>query len=147
MENKYSTAQLQEYWDACLISGWRNFHNYGRLKERWEAITGEKLEVHRDDLKRIPKKFLPYKVGARVFVASYLPKINNRLLAQPAEKDVELLKKLQTSSYDTEAVNLTRTEQEMRSARTSTEYRMKRLGFEQLKRETRNHATDWGVTK
>ncbi len=146
MQNKMSPAQLQEYWDACLILGWRKFSSYGDVKKQWEAITGETLEEHAAALKRNPKEFFPHKTGIRVFVGTQLTKINERLLSQTPDKDVALLKKLQTSSYDTEK------RQDPMNAHLATLHKQLkrnrlRSGFETNKVASRNHDTDWYVTK
>ena len=79
-------------------------------------------------------------------MAAYLEKISKRLWEQPPEKDVLLLKKLQTSKYDTTTQNTDRDiemEAEIRRLRTN----QKRNGMSTLANSNSNQATDWGVSK
>ena len=92
----------QEYWDACLIRAWRNFQNMSDLNKTFRSITGKWPEEVEPRLLRTPIKWMPHTTGVRYYTAQFLPKINDRLLAQKPEKDVAMLRKLQESKYDVE---------------------------------------------
>jgi isochorismate hydrolase len=79
-------------------------------------------------------------------MAAHLEKISKRLWEQPPEKDVLLLKKLQTSKYDTSTKNTDRDiemEAEIRRLRTN----QKRNGMSTLANSNINQATDWNTVK
>ena len=91
---------------------------------------------------------MPFKIGIRVFVASYLPKINDRLWNQPPDKDVLLLRKLQTSNYDTlKSVPISAGEAELRKVKRSTHANNAISVLNIHKYSERNNATDWNVSK
>lgn len=92
----------QEYWDACLIRSWRNLNAMWQLRKMFHSITGEWPEEMEPRLLRTPIKWIPSKTEVRYYTAHFLPKINDRLLAQAPEKDVFLLRKLKDSKYDTD---------------------------------------------
>lgn len=94
-------ADLQELWDTILVQTWRRFGTIHDALDAWEDQTGQKLWGPEPRLLRIPSKGTPWKIGMRVFAAQHLPKISDRLWAQPPERDAALIAKLQTSSYDT----------------------------------------------
>jgi hypothetical protein len=89
---------------------------------------------------------MPLKLRIRPYVAQYLEKISKRLWDQPPEKDVLLLKKLQTSNYTTSDTQ-TNVDKEMNNARNRDRNDRRRLAMNSLQRSVRNQATDWGVTK
>jgi hypothetical protein len=89
----------QEYWDACLIMAWRNFETYGQLCQKFKDIVGFYPSEHDPKLLRVAE-YLPPGVQARMFIASQLPKINDRLFNQEPDKDVLLLRALSKSKYD-----------------------------------------------
>lgn len=140
--------QLQEYWDASLIASWRRAQKLSDAVGRWERLTGKTIEEVRDQLRRLPKRGLPWSIGVRVFVAEFLPKISERLWNQAPEKDVLLLKKLQTSTYTSLAQpmpskNAAELVREQRAVK-------KNLGVVRAdvdRYSDRNQSTDWGVTK
>lgn len=84
--------------------------------------------------------------GARVFVASYLPKINDRLWAQDPDKDVLLLRKLETSPYDTATVSL-KVDHELINTQRKLKENHARVTLKNDRFLDRNSATDWGVVK
>ena len=87
----------QEYWDACLIRTWRQSGSVLDAMMMFKSITKIQMEDVEPKLLRIPKDGFPWKTGVKVFIASHLSKISNRLWDQPPEKDVALLKKLKDS--------------------------------------------------
>jgi hypothetical protein len=136
----------QEYWDACLIKTWRNDGQLWDAMQMFTSITGKKTEEINPPLLRLPREGTPWKLYVRAYMAAYLEKISLRLWDQPPEKDVLLLKKLQTSKYDTTKQNTnkdTDMETEIRRLRTN----QKRNGMSTLASSNSNQATDWGVTK
>jgi hypothetical protein len=136
----------QEYWDACLIKTWRNDGQLIDAMQMFTSMTGKKTNEIDPPLLRLPNEGAPWKLYVRAYMAAHLEKISARLWEQPPEKDVLLLKKLQTSKYTTSKQNTdrdTEMEAEIRRLRTN----QKRNGMSTLANSNSNQATDWGVTK
>ena len=136
----------QEYWDACLIKTWRNHGQLIDAMQMFTSVTGKKTDEIDPPLLRLPRVGVPWKLYVRAYMAAYLEKISKRLWEQPPEKDVLLLKKLQTSKYDTTVQNTDRDiemEAEIRRLKTN----QKRNGMSTLANSNSNQATDWGVNK
>jgi hypothetical protein len=87
----------QEYWDACLIKTWRLDGKVIDAILMFKSITGKTLYDRQEQLLRTPPIAFPFKLRIRPFMAQYLEKISHRLWEQKPDKDVLLLKKLQTS--------------------------------------------------
>ena len=136
----------QEYWDACLIKTWRNDGQLWDAMQMFTSITGKKTEEIDPPLLRLPRKGAPWRLYVRAYMAAYLEKISLRLWDQPPEKDVLLLKKLQTSKYDTTEQN-TNMDKELETEKRKLKTNQKRKGMDTLNWSNRNQATDWGVTK
>ena len=136
----------QEYWDACLIKTWRR---HGTLQDAFSlflSVTGQKATE--SGLLRLPQKGIPWTVHARVFVAQFLPKINDWLWDKPPEKDVVLLKKLSTSKYDTlETAFRSNADKELKVEQAHLRKNRLRVGMNTIERNNRGQPTDWGVTK
>ena len=135
----------QKNWDAALIKTWRLAGTYVDALKLFKALSGKRTDECDPPLKRVPKKHLPYGVGIRVFVAEFLPKISNRLWEQTPDKDILLLRKLETSPYDTMETRMY--DSEMAALTTEVASNKKRMAMESLSKSLRNQATDWGVTK
>lgn len=136
----------QEYWDAYLILGWRKFWKVCELIDAFESTT--KLVVRDTELLRGLPKFYPYLGEVRGFVASFLPKINERLLVQPTERDVALLKALKTSKYDSaQRFKMASEDKERVSLARKHRNDAARNAVMYQKKKNRNHSTDWNVTK
>ena len=136
----------QEYWDACLIKTWRNDGRLLDAMQMFTSMTGKRTDEIDPPLLRLPNGSVPWKLYVRAYMAAHLEKISKRLWDQPPEKDVLLLKKLQTSKYTTTTQNTDRDnemEAEIRRLRTN----QKRNGMSTLANSNSNQATDWGVTK
>ena len=136
----------QEYWDACLIKTWRNHGQLIDAMQMFTSMTGKRTDEIDPPLLRLPRVGVPWKLYVRAYMAAHLEKISKRLWEQPPEKDVLLLKKLQTSKYDTSTQNTDRDiemEAEIRRLRTN----QKRNGMSTLANSNSNQATDWGVSK
>ena len=136
----------QEYWDACLIKTWRNDGKLYDTIQMFTSIVGKSPFEYEEPLIRTPRKGIPWGVHVRVFVATYLEKISKRLWDQPPEKDVLLLKKLQTSSYTTTTTN-TDPDRAMNNAKSQYKRDRLRVGMSTLAVSTQNSATDWNVVK
>ena len=139
-------STTQEYWDACLIKTWRNDGKLIDAYQMFKSITGETVYDRETPLLRSPRSYVPNKLPVRAYMAQHLEKISNRLWDQPPEKDVLLLKKLQTSKYTTSDTQ-TNVDKELTNARNRHINDKKRLAMFSLQRSVRNQATDWGVTK
>jgi hypothetical protein len=137
---------LQEYWDACLIRAWRRQLNLMDAMSMFLSLTGKRIDEC--GLLRVPSDNIPWNVGARVFTAYYLPKINDRLWDQKPEKDLALLRKLQKSKYNTEKTQY-RTNADRDLANEQARNRRNKQVVELSLNEARNRnaATDWNVTK
>lgn len=133
-------AEQQKYYDALLIRGWRLFQTVRDVEWAFKSIFG--VYPREADLLRTS----PFnKVGVRRFVAGRLPKISERLLNQPPEKDALLLQKLQTSNYTTLTAQIE--DPAITAEAHSIRGRWMRMGFETMKAATRNRDTDWNIVK
>jgi hypothetical protein len=135
----------QKNWDAAVIKTWRNAGLVMDAMNLFSAISGKKLNECDPPLKRIPPTPYPWKIGIRIFVANHLSKINKRLWEQTPDKDILLLRKLETSSYDTEKDVIY--DLELARERERNKRNSKRIDMNHLSYSNRNQATDWGVTK
>jgi hypothetical protein len=135
----------QEYWDACLIRTWRQSGSLLEAIMMFQSITKMKIMEVEPPLLRLPKDGFPWKIGIRVFMASYLSKISNRLWDQPPEKDVALLKKLKESKYDTEKDTIHDTA--LITEKSKTYKNKKQMEFLSKNISERNKSTDWGTIK
>ncbi len=140
--------QLQKYWDASLIASWRRSQHLLAAILRWEHLTGRRFTDVLGQLRRAPRPNMPWKIGVRVFVAEYLPKISDRLWNQAPEKDVLLLRKLQTSTYDTMRTAMpTQGLRDINNKRRQARKAGSEVVWETNQYLQRNSATDWNVTK
>ena len=136
----------QEYWDACLIKTWRNDGKLEDAYKMFTSVTGRFVFDREEPLLRTPRLNVPWKLSIRPYVAQHLEKISRRLWDYAPEHDVALLKKLQTSKYDT-TKQATDPDKEMNNARNRDRNDRRRLAMNSLQHSVRNQATDWGVTK
>ena len=136
----------QEYWDACLIKTWRNDGKLFDAFYLFTSITDKKTNEIDPPLLRLPNAGVPWNLPARAYMAAYLEKISKRLWEQPPEKDVLLLKKLQTSKYTTTNQN-TNTDNELETEKRAYKANKKRNAMSALEHSNRNQATNWNVTK
>jgi hypothetical protein len=114
--------------------------------QMFTSMTGKRTDEIDPPLLRLPRVGVPWKLYVKAYMAAHLEKISARLWDQPPEKDVLLLRKLQTSKYTTSTQNTDRDtdmEAEIRRLRTN----QKRNGMSTLNVSNGNQATDWGVTK
>lgn len=136
----------QKNWDAALIKTWRMAGNIGDVYVLFKALSGKRTTECDLPLKRMPPSNIPWKVGVRVFVANHLSKISKRLWDQSPEKDILLLRKLETSPYDTEVDGIHIDKELKREQKMLRENREKRT-LSTTNISNRNHDTDWNVTK
>ena len=134
----------QEICDVCLIKTWRNAGMVLDAVQMYRSIT--KADIHDHELLRKPKIGYPYKTGIRVFVASFLPKISERLWDQKPEKDIDLFRALKNSKYTTQE-KAVRMKQEFANLYEQTKRNTSRINAESHFYDNRNRATDWNVTK
>ncbi len=142
MTTEFTQEQLQKYWDAMLIRSWRQFGTVGELRDMFFQTCGvnwNEVQI----LRNTPP--LHGRVTTRVFVAKYLPKISERLFSQEPAKDVNLLRALQSSKYDTYKAALP--DRERQNMQSQVRRDKLRIAFEHAKYKGRNRDTDWGVTK
>ena len=136
----------QKNWDAALIKTWRLAGCIGDVYALFKAISGKRTDECDPPLKRMPPSNIPWKVGVRVFVANHLSKISNRLWDQPPEKDILLLRKLETSAYDTEKEKM-RTDSALDAEKRQIKNNRERRSLTTSRISNRNQATDWNVVK
>lgn len=136
----------QKNWDAALIKTWRLAGSIGDVYALFNAIAGKRTDECDPPLKRLPPKQLSWKIGVRVFVANHLSKISARLWDQPPEKDILLLRKLETSAYDTEKEKM-HADRELASQQYHLKQNKERRTLTTTRISERNKATDWNVTK
>ena len=136
----------QEYWDACLIKTWRNDGKLIDAYQMFYSITGETVFNREPPLLRTPKENVTKKLAMRVYAAQFLEKISKRLWEQKPDKDVLLLKKLQTSKYTT-SQDKTNLDKELINVRAQHIADRKRVAMNHLQYQVRNQKTDWRVTK
>ncbi len=137
----------QEHWDASLVHTWRRA---GTLLDAVAMFNSdeESRGIDVTTLKRAPPIGLPWKMGVRLFVAQYLPKINDRLWDQSPEKDDLMLRKLAQSNYDTlKTAYRSASDVELHAEVQRHRRNIKRVEMDMLSKSNRNQATDWGVTK
>lgn len=135
----------QEYWDACLIRTWRQSGSLLDAIMMFYSITKLRATDIEPKLLRFPSEGFPWKTGIRVFIASHLSKISNRLWNQPPERDVALLQKLKDSKYDTEKDTIV--DKELQEERRITSLHRKKLELTSTNISERNKSTDWGTMK
>jgi hypothetical protein len=136
----------QEYWDACLIRAWRQQMNLMGAMRMFLSITGKRIDEC--ELLRVPADNIPWNVGVRVFTASYLPKISDRLWDQEPEKDVALLRKLQKSKYNTEKTQYrTNADRDLANEQAKNKRNREKNAYTTHEISESNSATDWNVTK
>ena len=135
----------QKNWDAAVISTWRRAGSVQDAVLLFRDLSGKQLTDCDPPLKRIPKMGYPWKIGIRVFVANHLSKISKRLWEQTPDKDILLLRKLETSSYDTEKDTIN--DLNLARERGQDSRNRKKVAMSALEYSNRNQATDWGVNK
>ena len=140
-----TTAELQKYWDACLIKQWRLAGTLADLRAMYKSIVGEFPDNH--NIRRKPKIGTPYKIGVRVFVDSELSKLNELLWKVTPEKDVEILSKLTTSKYDIHSRPPTNAEREVINTRRKHKKELQINKLSSTLYAERNSATDWDTVK
>ncbi len=135
----------QKNWDAAVISTWRRAGSVFDAMVLFKSLAGKQVDQCDPPLKRIPPAGYYWKVGIRVFVADRLSKISKRLWEQTPDKDILLLRKLETSSYDTEKDVIS--DLELQRERGQDYRNRKKVAMSMLEYSNRNQATNWGVTK
>ena len=136
----------QKNWDAALIKTWRLAGSVGDVFVLFKALSGKRSDECDPPLKRMPAPNYPWKVGVRVFVANHLSKISKRLWEQSPEKDILLLRKLETSPYDTEGEKMHR-DKDLEREQVMLKQTRERRTLTTSRISDRNKATDWNVTK
>jgi hypothetical protein len=136
----------QKNWDAALIKTWRLAGSVGDVFVLFKALSGKRSDECDPPLKRMPRANYPWRIDVRVFVADHLSKISKRMWEQPPEKDILLLRKLETSSYDTEGEKM-HVDKELEEQRKMVRENRERRTLTTTRISNRNHNTDWNVVK
>ena len=135
----------QKNWDAAMIKIWRNNGCILDAMSLFLKLGGKRTTDCDPPLKRIPSEGFPWKVGVKVFVFSYLPKISTWLWDHEANRDIDLLKKLEGSNYD--CLERARMDTELRKAYRETARNKKKLAMASLAYSNRNNDTNWNTVK
>lgn len=138
----------QEYWDACLIRTWRNIGTLKDANSMFRSITGEWPDKIEPPLLRLPKQALPVTVQVRYFVAHFMPKLNDMLHRSDRDKDVEILRKLKDSKYNT-AVKIREfaEDKERKELGRQMSIDKKAISISIKMYSERNDGTNWNVNK
>jgi hypothetical protein len=135
----------QKNWDASVIRTWRRAGSVQDAILLFRDLSGKQTDQCDPPLKRLPPTHFPWKIGIRIFVANHLSKISKRLWEQTPDKDILLLRKLETSSYDTEKDIID--DLDLARERSQDFRNRKKVAMSTLEYSNRNQATNWGVTK
>ena len=84
----------QKYWDAMIIKAWNNFDSCAQL------VTAAKYEFGAYPQELGLKRSKDCFGGVRSWVATYMPQLSQKLWDVPKERQVELLRWLQTTNID-----------------------------------------------
>ena len=135
----------QKNWDAALIKTWRTNANVGDALKLFAALSGKYVTDCDPPLKRIPPIGLPWYVGVRVFAAAHLPKISTWMWDHDADRDIDLLRKLEGSNYD--CLEKAISDAEQRKNYQQTARNKKKLAMANLAYSNRNNDTNWNIVK
>ena len=135
----------QKNWDAAMIRTWRTNSSLIGAMALFTALSGKRGTDCDPPLKRFPKLGMPWQIGVKVFVASFLPKINTWLWDHGADRDIDLLRKLEGSNYD--CLGRKAEDVELNNERRLTGLNRKRMAVTSVAVAGRNHNTDWNVVK
>jgi hypothetical protein len=130
----------QKNWDAALIKTWRTDALLMDTVKLFNTLSGKEFRPDMG-LLRTPPAGYPWKHTVRGFVAARLSKISNRLWDQAPSKDILLLRKLETSKYDTEKDFIR--DNERANAILQSHRDTARTRIVARKISERNNATDW----
>lgn len=135
----------QKNWDAALIKTWRTNANVGDALKLFTALSGKYVTDCDPPLKRIPPIGLPWYVGVRVFAAAHLPKISTWMWDHNADRDIDLLRKLEGSNYD--CLEKAISDAEVANARSAMRRDEKRIAMSTLAYSNRNNDTNGNIVK
>jgi hypothetical protein len=135
----------QKNWDAVMIKIWRNNGTLMDAMFLFNRILGKRATDCDPPLKRFPPGGFPWKVGVKVFVSSYLPKISTWLWDHDADRDIDLLRKLEGSNYD--CMEKARADAEHQKAYKETATNKKKIAMAHLAYTNRNNDTNWNIVK
>lgn len=136
----------QKMWDACFIKAWRENKTIFELYDLFKMITGDDAKEI-PELVRVPNNGFPWKFKLRVFAATYMKNISDRLWAVGPEKDVDLLNKLQTTKKGVHKAFYSTSLGSLKSESAATKRNNRIANFDSMKYSGRNRDTDWSVTK
>jgi len=140
--------EMQLLWDQAMVRAWRRFDSVLDAMIFWKATTQMSVFDVSPPLRRLPPVGMPWKIGMRSFVARKLPKISDRLWAQPPERDEALIAKLQGSTYDTlTSDHQSNSDRELYYERKRSHKNSEVLKLDSARRSDRNRDSDWSTTK
>lgn len=139
--NRVSTDQ--EYWDACLIRGWRLGLPLIEAMKMFKSITGKRTDEA--GILRVPKGY--FAKETKVYVANRLPKISEWLFKCGPEHDAALLKKLSASKYDSLEEAQLIPDRSRTKLHRDRKQDIERMKFTSSQIGESRSATDWGTMK
>ena len=135
----------QKNWDAAVIKIWRNNGCISDAMSLFLKLGGKRITECDPPLKRIPPEKFPWKIGVKVFVSSYLPKISTWLWDHDADRDIDLLRKLDGSNYD--CLEKAISDAKLANARSAMRRDEKRIAMSTLAYSNRNNDTNGNIVK
>ena len=137
----------QRYWDAMIIKSWQNFDNCYKLN-LWALDEFGKFPKDLG-LKRTQNCFSG-KNGVRVWVATYMPQLSEKLFALPKERHIELLDWLAKSKIDSKTNKESKASKyysEARGAFTSSNKKATQATWSYNLEKTLNNGNRWNIVK
>ena len=135
----------QKNWDAAVIKIWRNNGCISDAMSLFLKLGGKRITECDPPLKRIPPENFPWRIGVKVFVSSYLPKISTWLWDHDADRDIDLLRKLDGSNYD--CLEKAISDAKLANARSAMRRDEKRIAMSTLAYSNRNNDTNGNIVK
>jgi hypothetical protein len=137
----------QRFWDAMIIKSWQNFDSCQKLSIWALDEFGEfpsKL-----GLKRASNCF-GNSQGVRVWVASYMPQLSDKLFSLPKGKHIELLDWLEKSKIDSltkRGSKTTKYYNEARESFRSSDKKATQATWSYNLEKNLNNSNQWSVVK
>jgi hypothetical protein len=138
----------QRYWDAMIIKSWQNFDDCYKLNLWAYDEFGDFPQ--RLDLKRTKNCYGKKGFGVRVWVASYMPVLSEKLFALPKERHIELLDWLAKSKIDSLSSKKNKTSKYYNEARNefkSADKKATQVTWSYNLEKTLNNGNRWDIVK
>ena len=139
----------QRYWDAMIIKSWQNFDDCRKLNMWALDEFGDFPEQL--NLKRTKNCYGGKKgFGVRVWVATFMPKLSERLFDLPKERHIELLDWLAKSKIDSlssKNSRVTKYYSEARNEFTASNKKATQATWSYNLEKTLNSGNRWDIVK